>query len=124
MTVLGAAWSLLRLLMERERGGPSYCHCRKTVQHSRQERARIKTLRASLRGRGRLSSSDPDSTTRFLFISILHECNRDFDLKIHGVNRFVGVSGWSLAGLLHKICAKLGVSMQSGEERTIVSLEV
>lgn len=93
------------------------------MQHSCQERARIKTLRASLRGRGRLSS-DPDSTTRFLFISILHECNRDFDLKIHGVNRFVGVSGWSLEGLLHKICAKLGVSMQSGEERTIVSLEV
>lgn len=95
------------------------------MQHSRQERARIKTLRASLRGWGRFSfSSDPDSTTRFLFHFNPHECNRDFDLKIHGVNRFVGVSGWSLAGLLHKICAKLGVSMQSGEERTIVSLEV
>lgn len=92
MTVLDAAWFLLQLLIERERGGPSCCHCRKTMPHSCQVRARIKTLRASLRGQGRLSS-DPDSITSFLFISILHECNRDFDLKIHGVNRFIGISG-------------------------------
>ena len=103
--------------------GPSCCHCRKTMQHSCQVTARIKTLRASLRGQGRLSS-DPDSITSFLFISTLNECNRDFVLKIHSVNRSVGVSGWSLEGLLHKICAKLGVSMQFGEERTLVSLEV
>lgn len=59
------------------------------MQHSCQVRARIKTLRASLRGQGRLSS-DPDSITSFLLISTLKECNRDFVLKIHGVNRSVG----------------------------------